>query len=404
MHGYINARRYFRFNKKIQEMKISIIGTAYPMRGGIAQYNSILFRYFSENNDVKIFSFKRQYPEFLFPGKTQYEEGEPLYKIPGDKNIRIIDSINPFNWIRTGFRIRRENPDLIVCKYWMPFFAPCYYTIFLIAKLFRKTKALLVCDNVIPHENMPFGRLLTKIFFSKVDYFMVQSRSVENDLKLFNKKNKPYEYSPHPVYNIFGEKTTREEAVDVLEKEFNLKNISSKIILFFGYIRKYKGLMYLIEAMPEVLKKMNVTLLAAGEFYDKPEPYFEKIKELGLEENVKIVSDFIPDDKIRYFFSACDFVVLPYSDATQSGIAQIAYYYDKPAIATNVGGLAEVVLDGKTGIIVPPDNSRLLAEAIIRFYEDNLSEKYSGAVKEEKENYKWENFVDKILNLYNKNQ
>ncbi len=381
-------------------MKICIIGTAYPMRGGIAQYNSILYKYLYADNDVKVFSFKRQYPEFLFPGKTQYEEGEPLYKIPSENNIRLIDSINPFNWIRTGFKIRKENPELIICKYWMPFFAPCYYTIFFLAKLFRKTKSLLICDNVIPHEKFPGGKLLTKIFFSKVDYFIVQSRSVERDLHQFNKKNKPYKYSPHPVYNIFGEKTSRSNAIEILKKDFNLHINSDKIILFFGYIRKYKGLMFLLDAMAEVLKQMNITLLVAGEFYDKPEPYFEKIKELNLEEYVEVVSDFIPDDKIKYFFSACDCVVLPYSNATQSGIAQIAYYYDKPAIATDVGGLSEVVLHNKTGLIVPPDNSKELADAIIKFYKDNLKEKFSEEVKLEKENYKWENFVEKILNLY----
>jgi glycosyltransferase involved in cell wall biosynthesis len=385
-------------------MKISIIGTAYPMRGGIAQYNSILFKYLSEKNDVKIFSFKRQYPEIFFPGKTQYEDGEPAYKIPEDKNIRLIDSVNPFNWLRAGFRLRSEKPDMIVCKYWMPFFAPCYFTIFFIAKIFRNTKVLLICDNIIPHEKMPFGKLLTKILFSTVNYFVVQSRSVEKDLKLFNKKNKPYVYSPHPVYNIFGEKTSREEAISVLEKGFNLKIAGEKILLFFGYIRKYKGLMVLIDAMPEVLKRFNVTLIVAGEFYDKPEPYLDRIKELHLENNIKVVSDFIPDDKIRYFFSASDCVVLPYIDATQSGIAQIAYYYDKPAIASNVGGLSEVVLNDKTGIIIPPGNPSLLAQAIIRFYEENLVEKFSDAVRQEKENYKWENFVDKILNLYENKQ
>jgi glycosyltransferase involved in cell wall biosynthesis len=380
-------------------MKIVLLGTAYPMRGGIAQYNSILFKYLSEKNDVKIFSFKRQYPEFLFPGKTQYETGEPAFKIPEDKNVISIDSINPFNWFFSAMRIRKEKPDLLIYKYWLPFFAPCFFTISFWVKLFRKTKVIFICDNVIPHEKRIGDKFFTKLVFSTVNYFIVQSKTVEKDLVKFNKKNKPYKLSPHPLYNIFGDKVDKQEARKYIEENYNVKFNTDKVILFFGYIRKYKGLTYLIEAMPEILKTNNVKLLIAGEFYDDEKPYKEKIKELGLKNNIVLLSDFMPDEKVRYFFSACDCLALPYTDATQSGIVQIAYFYDKPVIVTDVGGLSEVVIKEKTGIIINPGNVNDIANAVRRFYGENLEEKFSENIKEEKKKYSWEVFTENIMAL-----
>jgi glycosyltransferase involved in cell wall biosynthesis len=380
-------------------MKIVIIGTAYPMRGGIAQYNSILYKYLSEKNEVKIFSFKRQYPEFLFPGKTQYETGEPAFKIPEDKNVVSVDSINPFNWFFTALKIRKENPDLLIYKYWIPFFAPCFFTISFLVKMFRKAKVLFICDNVIPHEKRIGDKFFTKLVFSVVNYFIVQSRTVENDLKKFNKSGKPYKLSPHPLYNIFGEKVDKSEARRFIEENYKIKFNTEKVILFFGYIRKYKGLMYLLEAMPEILKDANVKLLIAGEFYDDEKPYKEKIKDLKLENNILLLSDFMPDDKVRYFFSACDCLVLPYTDATQSGIVQIAYYYDKPVIVTDVGGLSEVVISEKTGIIINSGNVNEVAEAVKKYYKENLESKFSENIKTEKLKYSWEVFTDNILEL-----
>jgi glycosyltransferase involved in cell wall biosynthesis len=230
-----------------------------------------------------------------------------------------------------------------------------------------------------------------------VNYFIVQSKTVEKDLKKFNKKNKPYKLSPHPLYNIFGDKLDKSEARKFIEENYSVKFNSGKVILFFGYIRKYKGLMYLIEAMKELGK--DVKLLVAGEFYDDEKPYREKIKESGLGENIVLLSDFMPDERVRYFFSACDCLVLPYTDATQSGIVQIAYYYDKTVIVTDVGGLSEVVINGKTGIIINPGNVNGITEAVKRFYGENLEEKFSENIKTEKLKYSWENFTENILEL-----
>ena len=382
-------------------MKIVIVGTAYPMRGGIAQFNALLYKYFSAGNDVKMYSFKRQYPEIFFPGKTQFEQDEPLFKIPDDKNLICVDSVNPFNWISTGRKVANENPDLIIFKYWIPFFAPCFATISYIAKKFSNAKVLLVCDNVIPHEKRFGDRFFTKLVFSQSDYFVVMSKTVEEDLKLFN-KGKPYKLIQHPVYNIFGEKVSKTEAKEFINKEYNVDVRNEKVILFFGYIRKYKGLNYLIDAMPEILKAVNLKLLVVGEFYDDENKYMEQIKSLNLEENIKVISDFVPDANVRYFFSASDVVVLPYADATQSGIIQIACYYDKPVIATDVGGLAEVVRNKETGFIIEPKNSNAVTDAVIKFYVDDLEEKFSNNAKEEKKKFTWEEFTSKISEMVSK--
>lgn len=379
-------------------MKIIYIGTAYPMRGGIAHFNTILFTYLSKENDVKMYSFKRQYPNFLFPGKTQYEIGNPTLKIPDEKNIISIDSINPLNWIKYGFRIRKEKPDLIILKYWLPFFAPCYFTLCLIAKVFSKTKVLYICDNVIPHEKRFGDKTLTKLAFSVANYFIVMSKSVEEDLRKINHK-KPYILTPHPVYNQFGEKVTKDEAKDFILKKYNFDFINKKLLLFFGYIRKYKGLLTLLEAM-HILKTNNeINLLVAGEFYEDSTPYKEKIKSHQLETNVKLISEFIPDSYVRYLFSASDCLILPYSNATQSGIVQIAYYYDKPVIVTNVGGLSEVVINGKTGIIVEPQNPKSISDAILKFYNEGLEQIFTENIKIEKTKYSWEYFVKNLYKL-----
>lgn len=380
-------------------MKIVIVGTAYPMRGAMAQLNSIVYKHLSESNDVKVFSFKRQYPEFLFPGKTQLETGEPSVKIPAEKNIVSVDSINPFNWIFTALKIRKEKPDLLIYRYWIPFFAPCFFTISFIVKLFMNTKVLFICDNVIPHEKRIGDKFFTKLVFSTVNYFVVQSKTVEKDLRLFNKKNKPYVLSPHPLYNIFGDKLDKEEAKTKLKEEYSIKLGNEKVILFFGYIRKYKGLMYLLDAMPEILKKYNIKLIIAGEFYEDEKPYRQKIKDLNIENNIILLSSFMPENQVRYFFSACDCLVLPYAAATQSGIVPLAYFYDKPVIVTDVGGLSEVVIDGETGFVIKPKESNEISKAVIRFYDESLENKFSENIKVEKKKYLWETFINNILEL-----
>lgn len=382
-------------------MKIVIVGTAYPMRGGIAQFNALLYKYLSVKNDVSVYSFKRQYLEFLFPGKTQFEKGEPAINIPADKNNVSIDSVNPFNWLINGYKIAKLKPELLIFKYWIPFFAPCFFTISFLAKMFSRTKVLYICDNVIPHEKRFGDYLLTRLAFLMTDYFLVMSKKVENDLKK-TVENKEYKFAHHPVYNLFGDKVSKEKARDVLKEKYNLDFGSRGIILFFGYIRKYKGVSYLIESMKHLAGKINADLLVAGESYEDEKIYTDQVKKLGLEKNVKLFTDFIPDSDVRYFFSACDVVVLPYIDATQSGIIQIAYFYDKPVIATDVGGLAEIVLNNVTGLIVKPGSAESIAEAVKNYYNNGLEKVFSENVESEKQKYTWENFVNVILELAQK--
>jgi D-inositol-3-phosphate glycosyltransferase len=373
-------------------VKIVILGTAYPLRGGIAHYVSILFENLKKKHDTGVVTFKLQYPKLLFPGKSQEEKGGDSIKIDSKP---LMNSINPFSWIRTAFYLIKQKPDLLIYKYWMPFFAPCYGTISIITKLFCKTKVFFICDNIIPHEKRPGDMLLTRYAFSPVDGCIVQSDAVQKDLlKLY--PHKPFINIPHPVYTIFGETYEKQKAKELL----NIKD--EKVILFFGYVRAYKGLNVLINALPFILDKVKVKLYVVGEFYGDYEKYVNQIKLLKLENDITVVSDYIPNDEVGKYFSAADVVVLPYISATQSGIVQIAYNFNKPVIATDVGGLAEVVLNERTGFIVKPQNPKELAESVVNFYTANREEEFVKNVMEEKKKYSWERMVEGIEELYNR--
>jgi len=370
-------------------MKIIILSTAYPLRGGIAHFNGLLFKELNKNHEVKVITFKRQYPSILFPGKSQLEEGNSVEKIPTEE---LVDSINPINWIKIGLKIKKENPDLLIYKYWMPFFAPCFGTIARFAKKNKKTKVLTICDNVIPHERKPGDITLTKYYFKAVDFFVLLSEKVKNDLlKLYpNAKNKVL---PHPIYSNFGDPVEKAEA-----KSF-LKITDEKIILFFGFIRDYKGLDILIEAMSILKDKLNVKLLVAGEFYSNKEKYLNLIEKLGIQNNLLMFTDFIPTSEVKYYFSASDCVILPYRNATQSGIVQIAINFRKPVIAANVGGLSEVIKDDETGYIVEKENPKKLADAIQKFYSGKKENLFISNIENEVKKYSWKNFVEGIFEL-----
>lgn len=367
-------------------MNIVIVGTAYPLRGGIAHYNALLAQHLAKRHSIETITFKRQYPSFLFPGKTQKETGEGTHAEPA---LQIVDSINPFNWIRVAREIRRRNPDLIIFKYWLPFFGPCFGTIAKYAKHGTNTRVLFICDNVIPHERRLGDVAFTKYAFKQADYFIVQSEAVEKDLLRYF-PNAKYKKTPHPVYNIFGSALPKTDARQLLG--ISLK----KVILYFGYVRPYKGLPILIDAMKEL---SDVLLLVIGEFYDNEANYRNQVKELGLEARIRFVANYIPNDQVRLYFSAADVVVLPYLSATQSGITQIAYNFNKPVIATNVGGLAEVVIHKKTGYIVPPNDPHALAAAIEQFYTEDRETEFAANVRKEKNKYTWESLVDAIEKL-----
>ncbi len=380
-------------------MRIVLVGTAYPLRGGIAHYTGLLFKHLSTRHDVTVVTFSRQYPRLLFPGKSQEESGDA--GIPLESH-QWIDSINPLTWIRTGLRIRGMRPDLILYKFWMPFFAPSYGVIAALARWGRPaTKTMFICDNVIPHEKRPGDKLLTQFAFRFIDAYIVQSRAVDRDLRLW-KRDPLVSLLPHPVYEIFGEETDRSTARHELARRHAALEIADdeRVLLFFGYVRDYKGLDVLLDAMPLVLARMRVRLLVVGEFYNDEARYREQIARLGLGEAVHVHADYVANEHVGAFFSAADVLTLPYKSATQSGIIQIAYNFHRAVIATDVGGLGEVIVDGVTGSMVPPLRPDLLAEAICAFFDGARFDDMRAAVIEEKKKYTWEHMVEGIEALH----
>lgn len=374
-----------------QPQKVVIIGSAWPLRGGLATYNERLARAFHYvGADVEIYTFSLQYPGFLFPGKTQYSDE------PAPDNLRIhvaINSINPLNWLRTGLKIRRAKPDLVIIKFWIPFMAPCLGTIARIIRSNHHSKIISIIDNIIPHEKRIGDRILGWFWVKSVQGFVAMSRSVLADLQSFDKL-KPKAYCPHPLYDNFGAVISRKEAKDQLKLNQNFN-----YLLFFGFIRDYKGLDLLLKAFADGrFRKLPLKLLVAGEFYSDPEPYNDLIKTLGLSDYVIMSNDFIPDSEVYKYFCAADLVVQPYKHATQSGVTQIAYHFNRPMIITDVGGLAEFVPDGKVGYVVKPDPESI-AEAILKFYMEEKEAEFTENVILEKAKYSWDRMLETIKNL-----
>lgn len=370
-------------------MRILLIGAAYPLRGGIAQYSALLYQKLTEKgHTVDVLTFKLQYPNFLFPGKTQLETDKPLIE---HLSFVRLNSINPLNWITTAFWIRKQRPDLLVFNYWMPFFAPCYATLAWFSKK-RAMKSLAICHNIIPHEKKPGDLLLSKLFVRTMDSFIVHSKSIGEDLVKL-KHDARFKEIHHPLYESFPPGIPKKQA----KSELKIK--ASKVIAYFGLIRAYKGLKYLVLAMPIVLKELDVHLLIAGEFYEGKDEILNIIEQNGLENHITLIDRFIPNQEVPFYFCAADVMVLPYVTATQSGIIQMAYHYNKPVIATEVGGLPEVVPDNRTGFIVPPKKSDALAKAILRFYQEDKEAEFSANIEEEKKKYDWHYIVNAIETL-----
>ncbi|BBE19260.1 glycosyl transferase, group 1 [Aquipluma nitroreducens] len=374
--------------------RIKIIGPAYPYRGGIATFNERLAQEFASMGiDIDIETFIIQYPSFLFPGKTQYND-KPA---PENRNIkRTINSINPLNWIKVGRRIRKEAPDLVIIRYWLPVLAPCLGTIVSLARRNKHTVIICLADNIIPHEHRSGDRLLTNYFMQRIDGLIAMSQSVLKDGNSF-RKNLPQGFCPHPIFDNYGEKLSFEIAKQKLKLDPN-----TRYLLFFGFIRDYKGLDLLINAFAdERLRKFPVKLLVAGEYYSSPEPYLKLIRDNNLENLIELRTDFIPDDQVNLYFSAADMVVQPYKSATQSGVTQIGYHFNKPMLVTNVGGLAEIIPDEKIGYVVEPE-IREIAGALIDFYENDRIAEFEANIVEEKKKFSWANMANTFLSVYNK--
>jgi len=371
--------------------KIVIIGSAHPLRGGLATFNERLARAFQEEgNEVTVFTFSLQYPGFLFPGKSQYSS-EPA---PAGLDIRVaINSVNPLNWLKYGRIIKKMRPDLVVMKFWIPFMGPCLGSLARLIKSNGHTKIVTVIDNIIPHEKRPGDKILAQYFVNSVHGLVAMSRSVLEEIKLFDKE-KPRVFCPHPLYDNFGQPVSKETARLALKLE-----PKENYVLFFGFIRDYKGLDILLDAFatPQ-LRNSNIKLLVAGEFYTDDKPYLEQISRLKLADKVVLHTDFIPDSEVYRYFCAADLIAQPYKSATQSGVSQIAYHFDKPMVITNVGGLGEFVPDGKAGFVVEP-NAEAVAHAIHRYYDENLEPYMTEQVRELKKQYAWSRMTKAITDL-----
>jgi len=375
--------------------KIVIIGPAYPLRGGLASFDERLAREFQQQGDlVSIYTFSLQYPSFLFPGTSQYSS-EPA---PKDIDIKVrLNSVNPLNWIKVGNELRKLKPDLIVVRYWLPFMGPCLGTILRRVKKNNHTKIICIADNVLPHEKRFGDKQFTGYFLKPVDAFITMSEKVMHDLRLFT--HKPARQVVHPLYDNFGQKIDKAEA-----RKYLALDPAGNIILFFGFIRNYKGLDLLLEAM-SVIKQTsnikqqtsNIKLLIAGEFYEDRKPYDDIIAKYDLASSLILRTNFIADSDVKYYLSAADFVIQPYRKATQSGVTPLAYHFEKPMLVTNVGGLPALVPDGKVGLVAEP-NPGSIAEKIEELYQ--LGEEYFlPALKEEKKKYSWNILVDTIKEL-----
>lgn len=372
-------------------MKIIVLGTSWPYRGGLATFNERLARQFvSEGNEVEIWTFTLQYPSFLFPGKTQYtSESAPQ----GLTIRRILNSCNPFNWLRVGRAVRKAAPDLLICCYWMSFFAPAYGLISRMAKRNGKTRCIALVHNMIPHEPNILDKLFAPYFVNSQDGFVALSESVVRDIDKLDKKDKPKSFSPHPIYDHYGERMTKAEACKALGFD-STKNY----MLFFGLVREYKGLDILLDAFGEIKNRLpDLQLIIAGEFYEDEDKYRAQIESNGLTDRIILRNEFIPDGDLRKYFGAADLIVQPYKTATQSGVTQVAFHFEKPMLVTNVGGLGEIVHDHKMGYACEPTVEAISAD-ILDYYKNNRQEAYTAYLQKEKNKYAWSKMTCAFLN------
>jgi glycosyltransferase involved in cell wall biosynthesis len=369
-------------------MRIALVGPFHPWRGGIAQYLGLLGDALARRHEVRGVSFTRQYPAFLFPGRSQVDPAARPPRIPVE---RLVDSVNPLSWRRAARALEGFGPHLVIYKWWIPFFGPAFATI--AAPLRRRgARVILVCDNLVPHERRPLDSAFTGWMLRESDGYLVMSRRVESDLDRL-KPGAPRRVVRHPLYSQFDRGAwTRASA----RAHWRLEG---EVALFFGYVRRYKGLDVLIDAMARVRARRPVTLVVAGEFYEPAQPYREQVARLGLGDAVRFLDRYLPDDEVEALFRAADVVVLPYRSATQSGVTQVAYAMGVPVVTTAVGGLPEMVRDGETGLVVAAEDPQALADAIVRYFEQGLADRLRAGVAAVQSEYSWDPLVGSVESL-----
>ena len=373
-------------------MRIVILGTAWPYRGGLAAFNERLAKQFvAEGHEVEMITFTLQYPGFLFPGKTQFSQ-EPAPK--GLSIVREISSCNPLSWIKVGRRLKKQAPDLLISCYWMAFFAPCYGIIQCLAKSNGKTRCVGLVHNMIPHEPSLLDKLLAPFYVKQTDGFVALSESVVKDIAMLDKENKPKTFSPHPVYDHYGDKMDKVEACQALGLDAD-----KRYMLFFGLVRAYKGLDWLLDAFGLVKDELkDLQLIIAGEFYEDEDKYRTQIAALGLEDKVVVKNEFVADADLRKYFGASDLIVQPYKTATQSGVTQVAFHFEKPCLVTNVGGLGEIIHHEKMGYAAEP-NVDSIAACLQDYYHNNRQAAFTDYLLEEKRKYDWDKMTAAFYSL-----
>jgi glycosyltransferase involved in cell wall biosynthesis len=373
-------------------MRYVLIGPTYPYRGGISHYTTLLYRHLGAAHEVKLYSFKRQYPARLFPGRTDKDPSRSPLQADCEY---LLDPSNPLTWLETFRRINGDRPDALILQWWVPYWAPAFASIAGLVRRFTATRVMFICHNVFPHERSAIDRALVRLALTQGQFFIVQSEKDFNDLKRLL-PGAHVRRTVHPIYEALAlaGMVTAEEAKRELRLEGN-------VLLFFGFVREYKGLKYLLRAMPQVMGEIDAHLLVVGEFWDDKSSYLNLIGELGIAQAVTIVDRYIPNEELGLYFAAADVVVLPYVDATQSGVTQLAYGFEKPVITTLVGGIPEVVKAGETGLIVPPQDSEALGEAIVRYFEEDLGARFTPNIRAQVQGgaFSWKGLVGLIEDL-----
>ena len=368
------------------EAGVTLVGPSYPFRGGIAQYTTMLFNALAETRQVSLVGFTRQYPQLLFPGKTQLDESGMTFSVP---SRRLIDPLNPLTWLRAFFAIRSLGAGTVVFQWWHPFFGPCYGTIALLLHLFTRQKLVFLCHNVVPHDGGPLHRPLTWYALAAAHTLIVHSEGDAGQARAVRSKANVL-VRPHPPYGQFRvREMSQAEAREQL-------SVDGNVLLFFGHVRPYKGLRNLFLALPEVLKVLEVTVVVAGEFYEPKQEYDRLASELGIDRSVSMVDRYIPNEEVELYFAACDAVVCPYVSGTQSGVVQVAYSFNKPVISTRVGGLPEAVIDGETGLLAEPNDPSDLAKTIVTFFTSTDREGMARQVAAASESASWDALVEAI--------
>jgi len=370
-------------------MRICLVGPAHPYRGGISHFTAMLAREMRAGHDVLIVNFSRLYPAFLFPGRTQFDESATGLAV---ESRRLIDSIDPRSWRRAADAVRAFAPDVVVFQWWQPFFAPAFRAMCRRIRRGSRARIVFLCHNVLPHESSPLDRALVKWALAGADAFVVQSRE-DGSILASLRPGARVEFNPMPVFDLFtpaGGGPDREEARARL-------GVSGRVILFFGLVRAYKGLSTLLEAFAAARDRLDATLLVVGEFYEDRRTYDEAIRTLGIGGCVRVIDRYVPNEDVALYFRAADVVVLPYVSATQSAIVQTAFSFERPVIVTAVGGLPDVVADGVTGYVVPPQSPPALAAAMLRFFAEGAGARMAAAIRARAGDFAWSRCVDAVL-------